>query len=68
MLFILEDDELALNDKDMIVRFEQLKKEMKHLPLYDKEIFMKVQVFDWMVSASEMLSVQPTDEDLLSII
>lgn len=66
LLYILESDELSLNNKENHSKFIDLKAEMRQLPVYDKGLFLKVLVYDWLFSTLDML--EETNEDgLLSI-
>lgn len=45
----LEDDEMAIQkDLELRVQFDELKEQMRQLPIYDKDIFIRMQVFEWL--------------------
>ena len=59
VLALLEEDEVALQQGgELREQFDQVKANMAKLPLYDKEISQRMQVFDWLFSSSDMLSRQ----------
>lgn len=65
---MLEDDELAIqNDKDLIVEFERIKHSMALTPLYDKEIALRMQVFEWLFHCNQLLSRSSEDDASLSM-
>jgi hypothetical protein len=38
--------------------FNQIKREIKSLACYDKELFLKIEAFDWIVHCSNLLNGQ----------
>ena len=60
---MLEDDELAIqNDKGLIVKLERIKQKMNLIPLYDKEIALRMQVFEWLFHCNQLLNRGSEDD------
>lgn len=47
MLVRLEDDDAAMLEAELRQQFERVKEGMLSLPLHDKELHLRIQVFDW---------------------
>ncbi len=44
-----------MNELDVRETFETLKNEMRSLSVYDRELYLKIQVYDWLFTSIEML-------------
>jgi len=56
LLDILTKDDLKFDDQSIRDQFMKLKSEMRKIPVYDKESFIKVQVFDWLFTVLDMVN------------
>ena len=53
---------MKFDDPVMKDKFMSLKQEMKKIPVYDKESFVKVQVFDWLFAILDMIKPKESEE------
>ena len=62
LLTALTKDDLKFDDPLIKKKFMSLKQEMKKIPVYDKESFVKVQVFDWLFTILDMIKTKDKEE------
>lgn len=47
VLVRLEDDDAAMLEAELRLQFERIREGMLSLPLHDKELYLRIEVFDW---------------------
>jgi hypothetical protein len=53
---------MAFDNPDVKDTFIKIKNEMRKIPVYDRDIFVKVQIFDWFFSVLDMFNSKEGEE------